>query len=101
MTNVYTSGSISKKRKGTGHETAFQVYGFDLFIKNVHEVGETTWTLGILRLKNCNSIERGLDNYCHPALAFHFFELTATSTALPARLSFSHNTEQLEAQVFS
>ena len=101
MTNVYTSGSISKKRKEQDNETALQVYGFDLFIKSVHEVGETTWTLGILRLKNCNSIGRGLDNYCHPALAFHFFELSATSTALPAHLSFSHNTERLEAQVFS
>ena len=64
-------------------------------------MGETTWTLGILRLKNCNSIGRGLDNYYHPALVFHFFELTATFTALPAHLSFSHNTERLEAQVFS
>jgi hypothetical protein len=64
-------------------------------------VGETTTKLVILRLKNCNSIGRGLDNYCHPALVFHFFELSATSTALLAHLSFGHNAERLEAQVFS
>jgi hypothetical protein len=43
----------------------------------------TTW--GILRLTNCNSsIGRGLDNYCHPALVFLFFELSATPSVLLA-----------------